>query len=83
MNLAAAAQLQKKTLQVGALAGQLEALSPHAVLKRGYSITTLKRSGAVVRSAGDVKTGDKLITRLSDGQVESVVDDKNQPRLFE
>jgi len=70
-------------MRVEALAGQLEAVSPDAVLKRGFSITTLKRGGAVVRSTKDVRPGEKLVTRLTDGDVESVADDKNQPRLFE
>jgi exodeoxyribonuclease VII large subunit len=83
MNLAMSGALQRQTMRVEALSAQLQAVSPTAVLKRGYSITTLKRGGAVVRSTSDVKPGAKIITRLTDGQIESIVDDKNQPRLFE
>jgi len=73
---------ERRAQRLEALAGQLEALAPQRVLARGYSITSVKKSGAIVRSATDVKPGDRLITRVSDGQVESVVDDA-QPRLFE
>ncbi len=53
------------------LQAKLELLSPYSVLKRGYSLTT-DASGAVVKSAADVKPGDILKTRLAHGEVESV-----------
>ena len=58
-------------------------ISPEAVLKSGYSITTLKNAGKVVRSAEQVKTGDRLATRFADGTVESIVEDRKQLPLFE
>ena len=66
-----------------ALARHLAALSPQHVLRRGYSITTRKRDGSIVRAPADVKPGEKIVTRLAEGQIESVVDDARQPRLFE
>jgi exodeoxyribonuclease VII large subunit len=45
---------------------RLEALSPLGVLRRGYSLTTTAE-GRVVRSARDVRAGDRLRTRLADG----------------
>jgi exodeoxyribonuclease VII large subunit len=69
--------------RVDALAAHLKAVGPEEVLKRGYSITTLRKGGAVIRSAGQVRPGDKLITRLTDGEVESVAQDPNQPSLFD
>ena len=50
----------------------LELLSPYGVLERGYSLTT-DESGAVVRAASDVKSGERITTRLADGSVASVV----------
>lgn len=75
--------LRRQTQQVDAFARHLSAIGPEQVLKRGYSITMLKRNGKVVRSASEVRAGDRIVTRLADGQTESVVDDSTQPRLFE
>lgn len=49
-------------------AGRLEALSPLAVIARGYSMA-LDASGRVVSSVGDVRPGDALEVRVSDGAV--------------
>ena len=62
---------------------QLEAVSPPAVLRRGYSITMKKKGGDVIRSASDVKAGEKLLTRFVDGQVESLAGDQQQMSLFD
>ena len=52
-------------------AARLDLLNPYAVLGRGYSIT-VGADGHVVRRAVDVKSGDRLTTRLSEGEVASV-----------
>jgi exodeoxyribonuclease VII large subunit len=57
-----------------ALAGQLESLSPLNVLRRGYSLTRTEADRAVVRSASQVKPGDRLVTHLSSGRVYSRVE---------
>jgi exodeoxyribonuclease VII large subunit len=51
---------------------QLKALSPLAVLDRGYSITRGK-AGQLLRSVEDVHKGDSLSTQLADGMVTSDV----------
>ncbi|MGB5804029.1 MAG: exodeoxyribonuclease VII large subunit [Vibrio anguillarum] len=53
-------------------AEKLDAVSPLATLKRGYSITR-DSSGKVIHRACDLKTGDQLITRVADGEVFSTV----------
>ncbi|WP_094150318.1 exodeoxyribonuclease VII large subunit [Vibrio sp. V19_P1S1T109] len=53
-------------------AEKLDAVSPLATLKRGYSITR-DSSGKVIHRARDLKTGDQLITRVADGEVFSTV----------
>ncbi|NNN49315.1 exodeoxyribonuclease VII large subunit [Vibrio sp. 2-2(8)] len=53
-------------------AEKLDAVSPLATLKRGYSITR-DSSGKVIHRARDLKTGDQLITRMADGEVFSTV----------
>jgi exodeoxyribonuclease VII large subunit len=56
---------------------QLEALSPRATLSRGYSVVSTG-DGAVVRSAGDVSTGDLLAIELADGTVDVTATDVRQ-----
>jgi exodeoxyribonuclease VII large subunit len=68
--------------EVESLDARLRALSPLNVLKRGYSVTTRKRDGRVVRTADEVGAGDKLVTRLGEGTIESVASDPKQPELF-
>jgi exodeoxyribonuclease VII large subunit len=54
------------------LANSIRLLGPQQTLERGYSIT-LDANGNVVRSAGGVKQGDLLFTKLADGEARSVV----------
>lgn len=58
--------------QLALAAEKLDTVSPLATLKRGYSITQTEH-GRVITQATDVKTGDTLVTRLSDGEVRSTV----------
>lgn len=50
-------------------AGQLDMLSPLAVLGRGYTMTT-DASGVLVSRAGEVVTGQRLVVKFADGQVD-------------
>jgi exodeoxyribonuclease VII large subunit len=79
---AASAALKQRHRTLIALDAQLRLLGPANVLKRGYSITTQKRTGAIIRTPTDVRAGDKLITRLADGSIESTAADPKQPELF-
>ena len=54
------------------LSSQLKALSPVAVLDRGFSITRLK-GGAIVRDAAGVGVGEVLQTQVARGILESKV----------
>ena len=54
-------------------AGRLEALSPLGILARGYSLT-FDEAGALVKSAGKVKVGGELRTRLHQGTIHSKVE---------
>jgi exodeoxyribonuclease VII large subunit len=65
------------------LDGRLQALSPSSVLRRGYSLTTLKKGGAVIRDARQLRPGDRIITRFAEGTAESIVEDARQLPLFE
>jgi exodeoxyribonuclease VII large subunit len=59
------------------LAAQLNALSPLAVLDRGFSITR-RADGAIVRDAEAVAVGEGLVTRLARGVLESKVTSKKR-----
>jgi exodeoxyribonuclease VII large subunit len=50
-------------------------LGPQQTLERGYSIT-LDGNGEVVRSIKSVRPGDKLLTRLLDGEIGSTVNER-------
>lgn len=51
---------------------QMRALSPYAVLHRGYSITR-DAEGAILRSASGVRAGQRVSTTLAEGAFESQV----------
>jgi exodeoxyribonuclease VII large subunit len=51
---------------------QLEALSPLAVLSRGYSVA-FDENGTLVKSVSDVKSGEKITLRVSDGRINAEV----------
>jgi exodeoxyribonuclease VII large subunit len=53
---------------------RLEALSPLAVMTRGYSVTRRLPEQKVVRSVDDLALGGQIETILGDGRVESKVD---------
>lgn len=54
------------------VSGRLQAISPVAVLERGYSVT-LKEDGTAVKSFEEVKPGDNISTILSKGKLTSRV----------
>lgn len=58
------------------LVGKLQSLSPLSVLARGYSLTSDAESGELLRSIRRVKSGQRLHTRLTDGEVVSVVENR-------
>lgn len=53
---------------------RLEALSPMAVLLRGYSVARISPDGHVIRATTDVKRGATMETVVADGKVFSVVE---------
>lgn len=63
---------QARLQDIKRLAMQLRALSPLAVLQRGYSVTRLA-DGQIVSRTVQAQAGAALITQLSDGFVKSTV----------
>lgn len=70
LNQAIQQQLQQANNSLALQASKLDSVSPLNVLARGYSITKTQQ-GKVVKSVGQIKAGDVLVTELVDGSVES------------
>ena len=68
------AQKQKRYI---AAVSKLDAMSPLKVLTRGYSVTQTE-SGEIVRSAGQVKAGDRVRIRVSDGSMTAEILDQQE-----
>ncbi|SDG67293.1 Exodeoxyribonuclease VII large subunit [Vibrio xiamenensis] len=66
-------QLLNREHQLALAAEKLDAVSPLATLKRGYSITQ-DSQGNVITDASQLSRGDHLVTRLANGEVRSTVD---------
>lgn len=66
----------KRLEQIGA---RMDSLSPLKVLERGYSITKRERDNRLLRSIRQIKSGEKIITRLSDGKFTSQVETTDPP----
>lgn len=79
-NRLAAAQNQsvaQKQQRYIAAVSKLDAMSPLKVLTRGYSVTQTE-SGEIVRSAGQVKAGDRVRIRVSDGSMTAEILDQQE-----
>ena len=53
---------------LSALSGKLEALSPLAVLSRGYGVVS-SEEGKVIKELADVSVGDKITVKVRDGEI--------------
>ena len=61
------------------LDARLRSLSPLAVLERGYALV-VDENGSVIRSVAQVAQGDRVKTRLSEGEFGSTVHDVSGTR---
>jgi exodeoxyribonuclease VII large subunit len=73
LNLTLTASLHNSTEALQRHALKLNALSPLAVLGRGYSITTIPESGELISSVKSVQKNDALRIKLQDGVIDTVV----------
>ena len=64
--------LSVRNEQLARLRGMLRALGPESAFQRGFSIT-MGEDGKIIRSAGSLRPGMLLRTRLADGRVASRV----------
>jgi len=70
-----------RRMQLTAQENRLVGLNPKSVLRRGYSITTAKKTGQLLRTSQDIEVGDFLITELAEENlIESKVTGKSEDR---
>ncbi|MDX1565064.1 MAG: exodeoxyribonuclease VII large subunit [Phycisphaeraceae bacterium] len=65
-------RLDRCAAALDAAGRQLEAMGPNSVLRRGFSYTT-DASGKPLRSVRSIKQGDRIVTHLQDGTIDSNV----------
>ena len=68
--------IDKKKLMLESITTNLNAISPLAVLDRGYAIV-MNENGQALKSSKDIKVGDTVTTRLGDGGFTSNVSKKD------
>ena len=73
-----AMKLQREEAKVSQLSHRLAALSPFAVLARGYAVATLP-DGRVIRTEADVPVGASLTIRVHEGQFTATRDIETKP----
>jgi exodeoxyribonuclease VII large subunit len=73
LNLVAKQLLKNKKAELDNKEIKLNLLKPENVIKRGYSITYL--NGNIVKSVTKINKGDRVVTKLNDGDVYSIVDE--------
>lgn len=62
--------MQKQRQNVELLEQKINMHDPQRILKMGYSMTI--KDGQLVTTATDIQRGDKLVTRLADGEINSI-----------
>jgi exodeoxyribonuclease VII large subunit len=67
------AHIEAKRARLAEVAARLHALSPLAVLDRGFALVR-KPGGAVVRRAADLAVGDSVDIRLARGQIQARIE---------
>ncbi|HEY3902049.1 MAG TPA: exodeoxyribonuclease VII large subunit [Chthoniobacter sp.] len=67
------AHLLSRRQRFAQVAALLKALSPESTLARGYSITTTE-DGRIVQSVQNAPSRTRLVTRIRDGEIKSVVE---------
>lgn len=81
MHTAGQVLLDRKKQGLAASVGKLEALSPLAVLQRGYAVAQ-NADGEVTTSAAAFDAGDRIKVRFADGAVDATVDAIKKEQLW-
>lgn len=69
-------RLQLQSARVTGMQNRLEALSPLAVLARGYAVVTRRDDGSVISRVLQAKSGEPIQVRVSDGQFDAEIADR-------
>lgn len=67
-------RLEGKRVRVQHLRGKLESIDPHAVLRRGYSITTRESDGLIVKTANILNPSERIRVRFGEGEATGVIE---------
>ncbi len=73
MHRAIRRRLETTRQQLGTVSASLNALSPLAVLDRGYSLTKRLESKSLVRDVGELKVGERISTLFAQGSLISEI----------
>ncbi len=75
LRLGSAAQRahERGAAKLAGLAGRLDALSPLAVLGRGYALASRESDGRLLRKPAEVSPGDAILLRLAQGRIRATV----------
>jgi len=76
MGAAGRSLLQQKRARLEQLTSQMEALSPVAILERGYALV-FDASGKLVKDAAQVNAGEDISARLARGEISATVKKKS------
>jgi exodeoxyribonuclease VII large subunit len=80
LHQAIGASLARSGARFAAASARLDALSPLAVLSRGYAIVYREPEGLIVRRAREVHPRDALRLRVAEGEIEAIVSATRDPR---
>lgn len=69
-------RVQLQSTHVKGMQRRLEALSPLAVLRRGFAVVTRKQDGSVVSRVAQASQGQQINIRVSDGQIDAEIIDR-------
>jgi exodeoxyribonuclease VII large subunit len=64
---------ERGAARLAGLAGRLDALSPLAVLGRGYALASRESDGRLLRKPAEVSPGDAILLRLAKGRIRATV----------